>query len=67
MVFTHIPANLLLCLVPFMPTYSGVVVVWLLRASLSYHFALIPSTPGKTPYADSIAAKWYLLLLVPLG
>lgn len=35
MVFTHIPSNLLLCLVPLMPTLSLAVTVLLLRYSIS--------------------------------
>ncbi len=35
MVFTHIPANILLCLVPLMPNLWSAVVVLLLRASIS--------------------------------
>jgi MFS family permease len=35
MVFTHIPSNILLILVPFMPTLPSAVVVVLLRFSIS--------------------------------
>ncbi len=35
MVFTHIPSNVLLCLVPFMPTLGWAVAVLLLRFSIS--------------------------------
>jgi predicted MFS family arabinose efflux permease len=35
MVFTHIPSNVLLCLVPFMPTLSLAIAVLLLRFSIS--------------------------------
>jgi MFS family permease len=35
MVYTHIPANILLCLVPLMPNLWSAVVVLLLRASIS--------------------------------
>jgi MFS family permease len=35
MVFTHIPANVLLILVPLMPSLWGAVLVWLLRATIS--------------------------------
>ena len=35
MVFTHIPANLLLVLVPLMPSLPLAVLVWLLRSSIS--------------------------------
>lgn len=35
MVYTHIPSNILLMLVPFMPTLSAAIAVLLLRASIS--------------------------------
>jgi MFS family permease len=35
MVFTHIPANVLLILVPLMPSLPLAILVWLLRASIS--------------------------------
>ncbi len=35
MVFTHIPSNVLLCLVPFMPTLGLAITVLLLRFSIS--------------------------------
>ena len=35
MVFTHIPANVLLVLVPLMPSLRLAIVVWLLRATIS--------------------------------
>ncbi|KAB2891114.1 MAG: MFS transporter [Desulfobulbaceae bacterium] len=35
MVYTHIPSNILLCLVPLMPNFSLAIIVLLLRASIS--------------------------------
>jgi len=35
MVFTHLPSNVLLMLVPFAPTFAFAVTVWLLRVSIS--------------------------------
>ena len=35
MVFTHIPSNILLCLVPLMPNLTLAIIVMLLRFSIS--------------------------------
>ncbi len=35
MVFTHLPSNILLCIVPLMPTFTGAVAVLLVRFALS--------------------------------
>jgi MFS family permease len=63
MVFTHLPANLCLVAIPFMPTLWGAVVLLLIRAALSqmdvptrssYVMAIVP--PEERPAAASVTA-----------
>jgi predicted MFS family arabinose efflux permease len=51
MVFTHIPSNVLLCLVPFMPTASLAVFVLLLRYSISQM-----DVPTRQSYTMAVVA-----------
>ncbi|HYC45879.1 MAG TPA: MFS transporter [Burkholderiales bacterium] len=63
MVFTHLPSNVLLVLVPFMPSLSWAVALLLARSALSqmdvptrtsYVMAIVP--PGERPAAASITS-----------
>jgi len=63
MVFTHLPANVFLILVPFMPTLALAIVFLFLRAALSsmdvpartsYVMAVV--SPGERPAAASVTA-----------
>ncbi len=60
MVFTHIPSNILLMLVPLMPTLSLAVIVLLLRFSISqmdvptrqsYTMAVVDPASDRPPQA----------------
>ena len=51
MVFTHIPSNVLLCLVPFMPTAGWAVFVLLLRFSISQM-----DVPTRQSYTMAVVA-----------
>jgi predicted MFS family arabinose efflux permease len=51
MVFTHIPSNVLLCLVPFMPTVGLAVFVLLLRFSISQM-----DVPTRQAYTMAVVA-----------
>ena len=80
MVFTHIPANLLLVLVPLMPSLPLAVLVWWLRASISqmdvptrqsYVLAVVDpdersAAGGVTNVARSIGAALAPALASPL-
>jgi MFS family permease len=71
MVFTHIPSNLLLCLVPFMPNLTSAIIVLLLRFSISqmdvptrqsYTMAIVSpdersAASGVTSIARSVGAS----------
>lgn len=71
MVFTHIPSNILLILVPFMPSLSWTVAVLLVRFSISqmdvptrqaYTFAIVPAqersaAAGVTAVARSVGSS----------
>ncbi|OQW93109.1 MAG: MFS transporter [Beggiatoa sp. IS2] len=71
MVFTHLPSNILLCLVPFMPNLSSAIVMLLLRFSISqmdiparqsYTMAVVTpdersAASGVTTIARSIGAS----------
>jgi MFS family permease len=71
MVFTHIPSNVLLCLVPFMPNMNLAIAVLLLRFSISqmdvptrqsYTMAVVPpderaAASGVTTIARSVGAS----------
>lgn len=63
MVFTHLPSNLLLCLIPFMPTFPLAAAVLLARFALSqmdvptrqaYTLSLVP--PGDRARAAGVTA-----------
>lgn len=61
MVFTHLPSNILLCIVPLMPTFSGAVAVLLARFALSQMdvptrqaFAMIAVPPEQRPRAAAL-------------
>ena len=80
MVFTHIPANVLLVLVPLMPSLSLAILVWLLRATISqmdvptrqsYVLAVVDpdersAAGGVTNVARSIGAAFAPALASPL-
>lgn len=80
MVFTHLPSNILLILVPFMPTATLAIGVLLLRFSISqmdvptrqsYVMAVVPphersATAGITGVARTIGASIAPLLATPL-
>lgn len=51
MVFTHIPSNVLLCLVPFMPNLSSAITVLLLRFSISQM-----DVPTRQSYTMAVVA-----------
>ena len=51
MVFTHIPANILLCLVPLMPAFWAAMLVLLLRASISQM-----DVPARQSYTMAVVA-----------
>jgi len=51
MVFTHIPSNILLCLVPFMPNLTAAVTVLLLRFSISQM-----DVPTRQSYTMAVVA-----------
>ena len=51
MVYTHIPSNILLCLVPLMPNFSLAVVMLLLRASISQM-----DVPARQSYTMAVVA-----------
>jgi len=51
MVFTHIPSNLLLCLVPFMPNLASAITVLLLRFSISQM-----DVPTRQSYTMAVVA-----------
>lgn len=51
MVFTHIPSNILLCLVPLMPTFWLAVVMLLLRACISQM-----DVPARQSYTMAVVA-----------
>ena len=51
MVYTHIPSNVLLCLVPFMPTAGSAIVVLLLRFSISQM-----DVPTRQSYTMAVVA-----------
>jgi len=51
MVFTHIPSNMLLCLVPFMPTAGWAVFILLLRFSISQM-----DVPTRQSYTMAVVA-----------
>lgn len=63
MVFTHLPANLCVCLVPFVPHLGGVLGLLLLRAALSQmdvptrsSYVMAVVTPAERAAAASITA-----------
>lgn len=80
MVYTHIPSNILLILVPFMPTFWLAAAVLLLRFSISqmdvptrqsYTMAVVPPTErsaasGVTTIARSLGAALGPMLATPL-
>ena len=51
MVFTHIPSNILLCLVPFMPNLTSAIIVLLLRFSISQM-----DVPTRQSYTMAVVA-----------
>lgn len=51
MVFTHIPSNILLCLVPFMPNLASAIAVLLLRFSISQM-----DVPTRQSYTMAVVA-----------
>jgi MFS family permease len=51
MVFTHIPSNILLCLVPFMPNLTSAIVLLLLRFSISQM-----DVPARQSYTMAIVS-----------
>jgi MFS family permease len=51
MVFTHIPSNILLCMVPFMPNLTSAIVVLLLRFSISQM-----DVPARQSYTMAIVS-----------
>lgn len=51
MVFTHIPSNILLCLVPFMPSLDSAITVLLLRFSISQM-----DVPTRQSYTMAVVA-----------
>jgi predicted MFS family arabinose efflux permease len=51
MVFTHIPSNVLLCLVPFMPNLASAITVLLLRFSISQM-----DVPTRQSYTMAVVA-----------
>ena len=63
MVFTHLPANLLLLAIPFVPDLAWVIVLLLVRATLSQmdvptrsSYVMAVVTPGERPAAASITS-----------
>ncbi len=80
MVFTHIPSNLLLVLVPLVPSLPWAVILWLLRASISqmdvptrqsYVMAVVDpdersAAGGVTNVARSVGAALAPVLASPL-
>jgi MFS family permease len=63
MVFTHLPANLMLLLIPFVPQLSWVIVLLLARSALSQmdvptrgSYVMAVVTPPERPAAASITA-----------
>jgi MFS family permease len=63
MVFTHLPANLLLLIIPFIPDLAWVIVLLLVRATLSQmdvptrsSYVMAVVTPGERPAAASITS-----------
>lgn len=63
MVFTHLPANLLLLIIPFIPDLAWVIVLLLARAALSQmdvptrtSYVMAVVTPGERPAAASITS-----------
>jgi MFS family permease len=63
MVFTHLPANLMLLLIPFVPQLSWVIVLLLIRSALSQmdvptrgSYVMAVVTPPERPAAASITA-----------
>ncbi len=63
MVFTHLPANLLLVIIPFVPDLTWVVVLLLVRAALSQmdvptrsSYVMAVVTPGERAAAASVTS-----------
>ena len=63
MVFTHLPANIMLLLIPFVPQLSWVIVLLLMRSALSQmdvptrgSYVMAVVTPSERPAAASITA-----------
>jgi MFS family permease len=72
---THLPSNPLLCMVPFMPTFSVVAVVWLGRASLSqmdvparqsYVMAVVDDAERSAAAGFTNTARTFGALLAPV-
>ncbi|HVU15480.1 MAG TPA: MFS transporter [Candidatus Didemnitutus sp.] len=76
MVWTHLPSNLLLMVVPLMPTFAGAVAVFLLRNAisqmdvptrLSYVNAVVPAAERSAANGVTSTARQCGIMLAPMA